>query len=250
LELREPQGSWTGRNLRSGDLILRPGTSQPYEARWKSLSPVSTHRLLLYLSQDLFARASEEVAGCDPTHFALVERIGFRDPLLSQIALALWHELEEPTPAGNLYAQTAAQLLAAHLVRRYTPQSSSDSRVAAPSPPGLSDRQIKQVLEFIRTHLSDELSLEVLAQHIGFSPYHFGRLFQRATGETPHQVVLQQRIEGAQRLLAETALPLARVAGESGFANQSYFTRVFKHYLGVTPRAYRRSAGARHLSTF
>ncbi len=46
-------------------------------------------------------------------------------------------------------------------------------------------------------------------------------------------------IAHAQRLLHETALPLARIAGESGFANQSAFTRVFTRSVGVTPRVYR-----------
>ncbi len=76
-------------------------------------------------------------------------------------------------------------------------------------------------------------------QQTGYSPYHFARLFQCTTGETPHHFVLRQRIERAQRLLAETALPLARIAGESGFANQSAFTRVFTRSVGVTPRVYR-----------
>jgi AraC family transcriptional regulator len=93
LDWREPQSAWTGRNLRPGDLILRPGGGQSHESRWKSLSPTPTHRLLLYLSQDLFALAAGEVAGVDPACLRVDERVGFRDPLLTQIVLALWQEL-------------------------------------------------------------------------------------------------------------------------------------------------------------
>jgi AraC-like DNA-binding protein len=119
--------------------------------------------------------------------------------------------------------------------------------------PGLTDRQAEQVLEFIRMHLSEELSLEVLARQVGFSRFHFTRLFRQALGVSPHQVVLRQRIEHAQRLLAETALPLARIAGACGFANQSHFTHAFKRALGMPPRAYRREradgAGAAAISS-
>jgi AraC family transcriptional regulator len=94
LEWRERQSAWTGRTLRPGDLVLRPGACQSYEMRWHSLSPAPTHRLLVYLSQELFACAAGDVAGADPACMSVVERVGFRDPLLSQIALALWRELE------------------------------------------------------------------------------------------------------------------------------------------------------------
>jgi AraC family transcriptional regulator len=238
LEWREPQGAWTWRTLHAGDLILRPGAGPSYETRWKSLSPAPTHRLLLFLSQDLFARAAEEVAGTDPTHLALVERAGFRDPLLTHIALALWQELKEPAPTGKLYADSAAQLLAVHLLRQYTSGGAVRGASKGPTQP-LTSQQMKRVIDCVQAQCAQPLSLEVLAQQTGYSPYHFARLFQCTTGETPHHFVLRQRIERAQRLLAETALPLARIAGESGFANQSAFTRVFRRAVGMTPHAYR-----------
>ena len=91
----------------------------------------------------------------------------------------------------------------------------------------------------MRAHLSQDLSLDVLAQQIGFSPYHFARLFRQTLGESPHQFVLRQRIERAQHLLKEADVPLAHIALECGFANQSHLSLVFKRLLGLTPRAYR-----------
>jgi AraC family transcriptional regulator len=145
--------------------------------------------------------------------------------------------LEERTFAGKLYAQTAAQMLAVHLLRHY---SSTVGIIKEPSP-GLTRRQVKRVTDFIVAHLTQDLSLEALAQQTGFSAYHFARLFQQTMGESPHQFVLRQRVERAQRLLKETDIPLALVALESGFANQSHLTRIFKRRLGLTPRAYRQA---------
>ncbi|HZR43879.1 MAG TPA: helix-turn-helix domain-containing protein, partial [Ktedonobacteraceae bacterium] len=124
---------------------------------------------------------------------------------------------------------------AVHLLRHYT----SAPREIEELSQGLTRHQIKRVMDFTLAHLDQDLSLEALAQQIGFSAYHFARLFRQATGESPHQFVLRQRIERAQRLLAETDVPLAHVALECGFANQSHLSLVFKRHLGLTPRAYR-----------
>src|SRR5262245_61190182 len=86
----------------------------------------------------------------------------------------------------------------------------------------------------------EELTLAAVARQVGYSPYHFARLFRRATGESLHQRVLRARIARARQLLAETELPLAQVAAESGFAHQSHLSHVFRQELGRTPRAYRR----------
>jgi AraC family transcriptional regulator len=143
--------------------------------------------------------------------------------------------LEQHSHAGKLYAQTAAQMLAVHLLRHYT--SSTDNEKA--SSQRLTRRQMKRVADFILAHLNNDLSLDLLAEQAGFSPYHFVRLFRQTTGESPHQFVMRQRVEQAQSLLKQTDVPLAQVALEVGFANQSHFTRVFKQQLGLTPRAYR-----------
>jgi AraC family transcriptional regulator len=233
LEQRHMNGPWKALYLHQGDLILRPGT--PYEVRWKSLSSVPTQTIHVRLSKDLLARTAEEVAGYDPACLSLEECTGFQDPLLTQIGLALWRELEQRSPAGNLYAQTAAHMLAIHLLRDYT----SGGSVIKELSQGLTHQQMRRVMDFVQDHLSQDLSLEALAQQAAFSSYHFARLFRQTTGESPHQFVLRQRIERAQYLLKERDVSLAHVATECGFANQSHFTQVFKRHLGLTPQAYR-----------
>lgn len=174
---------------------------------------------------------------------SLVRRFGFQDPLLTQIGLALWQELEQSAPAGKLYGQAAAQMLAVHLLRHYTALSVEIQERSQ----GFTPRQMNHLLDFVLAHLSEDLSLDILAQQVGFSPYHFARLFRQTVGTSPHQFVQLQRIERAKHLLKETNVPLADVALESGFANQSHLTRVFKRYLKLTPRVYHhdRSISAR-----
>lgn len=235
LEQRRRNGSWKTQLIRQGDLILKPGGVVTNEVRWKSLSSQPMQTLHIYLKHDLFSRTAQEATNRDPARLALFGRAGFQDPLLAQIGLALQRELEHPTAAGKLYVQIAAQMLAVHLFCHYT---SGGEPIKDPSQ-GLTHQQLKRVVDCVQAHLCQELSLEVLAEQTGLSSYHFARLFRQTTGESPHQFVLRQRVERAQRLLKETDAPLAHIALESGFANQSHFTRIFKRHLGLTPRTYR-----------
>lgn len=241
LEHRPINGSWKGRVIHPNDLILTPTESEPGELRWKGLTAQPMQTLHLGLSKELLAHTAEEVGGHHPNHISLIGRTGFQDPLLAQIGLTLWRELEQQTPTGKLYAQTAAQLLAIHLLRYYSSTSIHITELSQ----SLTSQQLKRVADFIQAHLSQDLSLEALAQQIGFSPYHFARLFRQTTGESPHQFVLRQRVERAQHLLKATNIPLASIPLESGFANQSHLTRLFKRQLGLTPRTYRQEYAIR-----
>jgi AraC family transcriptional regulator len=178
-----------------------------------------------------------EVAESDPATLHIEEQVRFHDPLLLQLGLVLHQELEQPTATGGLYAQTAAQLLAVHLLRHY---ASVGTHIWEPAR-GLTQRQVHRVLAFVQANLGHDLPLATLAQQVHLSPYHFARMFRQATGKSPHQCVLRLRLERAQWLLRTTDLPLAQIATESGFAHQSYLTNTFKRRLGLTPRAYRRS---------
>jgi AraC family transcriptional regulator len=241
LEQRPVNAPWSGQTLHQGDLLLQPGGKTVSELRWKGLSSEPLHLLYIHLSQELLARTAEELTKHDPARLDLVRHFGFQDPLLTQVGLALWQELEQAAPAGKLYGQAAAQMLAVHLLRHYTALSAGIQERSQ----RLTPRQMNHLVGFILAHLSENLSLEILAQQVGFSPYHFVRLFRQTTGESPHQFVQQQRIERAKHLLRETDVPLAHVALESGFANQSHLTRVFKRHLNLTPRVYRHDLSIR-----
>ncbi len=228
MEYKTTQGSWRGRPIRQGDLFLRPANRASSEVRWRSLSPEPMQTVHVQIHSDQFV----SMDACSN----LMGHFGFRDALMTQIILSLWRELEQPTPAGNLYAQSAAQLLALHLMRHYTAPQLADNVASN----GLSGAQIQQITHYIRAHIHQKLPLPLLAKQVDFSPHHFARLFRQATGDSPHQFVLRQRISHAKHLLNTTDLPLAHIAADSGFANQSHLTHIFKRFVGLTPAAYRK----------
>src|SRR5262249_6722093 len=109
----------------------------------------------------------------------------------------------------------------------------------ASAPCGLPPYQLRHVTEFIYAHIGQPINLTQLAAIASLSPFHFHREFKRSTGLTPGKYIFQLRMGGAERLLSESALPLAQVALQVGFADQSHFTVAFRRATSITPRAYR-----------
>jgi AraC family transcriptional regulator len=98
---------------------------------------------------------------------------------------------------------------------------------------------LQRVSDYVEAHLDEDLSLTALADIACLSPYHFSRSFKQAAGVGPQRYVIQRRIERAKRLLRQTHQPLALIAQETGFADQSHLTRTFRREVGVTPSGYR-----------
>jgi AraC family transcriptional activator FtrA len=96
-------------------------------------------------------------------------------------------------------------------------------------------------LEWAGAHLDEELSVAGLAQVALMSPRHFARQFRAATGTTPHQWILTQRLGLAQRLLETTEQSIEVVAAQSGFGSAAALRLHFQRSLGTSPTAYRRA---------
>ena len=106
---------------------------------------------------------------------------------------------------------------------------------------------INSVISYISDNLHDNLSLEIVANHVGFSPIYFHNLFKSSTGLTLHQYVEDLRIKKASTLLATTTMSLAEIAFECGFSSQSYFNYAFKRKKKMTPREYTKLSNNRYM---
>jgi transcriptional regulator GlxA family with amidase domain len=104
--------------------------------------------------------------------------------------------------------------------------------------PGKEHRAVTLAKDLLQAQLATPPSLEELAAAVNLSPFHFARVFRRATGMPPHTWLMQQRIARARALLQSGCLPL-EVATQLGFADQSHLSRQFKQVYGVGPGAYR-----------
>lgn len=104
---------------------------------------------------------------------------------------------------------------------------------------GLTRTQLQQVLDFIHTHLDRDLSLTELAKVINLSPTYFASAFKQAIDISPHQYVIQQRVERAKVMLKKTDFAISDIALQVGFSSQSHLTQQFKRITGITPKQIR-----------
>lgn len=109
---------------------------------------------------------------------------------------------------GQLYVESLTQVLIVHLLRHYstfTQSITSQNR-------SLTHTQLQQAVDYIHAHLNRDLSLAELANVINISPTYFASLFKQATGSSPHQYVIRQRVERAKVMLSKTDLAIADIA--------------------------------------
>jgi transcriptional regulator GlxA family with amidase domain len=89
-------------------------------------------------------------------------------------------------------------------------------------------------------NIDGKLGLDELANACELSRSHFARAFKVATGSSPFQWLLAQRIERAKNLLLDSNLPIDQIAEQCGFTDQSHFTRTFLKFAGAAPGQWRR----------
>ncbi|MDU5261071.1 MAG: AraC family transcriptional regulator [Clostridium celatum] len=94
---------------------------------------------------------------------------------------------------------------------------------------------------YITSHYNDDLTLEDVASVIGFSKYHFSRLFKQFTNMTFYNYLIAQRISKAELMLANSDLRISDIAMNTGFSSISTFNRIFKSAKGCSPNDFRKS---------
>src|ERR1700730_6310361 len=167
----------------------------------------------------------------------LQPRLLFEDNSLWQTVLKLKALIGSAAPGDRMYAEALGGLLAHELLRldRATPAARPASRG------GLAGWQQRRVMDFMEEHLAEDVSLDVLADLVRLSPYHFLRSFKRSFGEPPHRYWTTRRIERAKALLANPRASITEVAFDVGFSGTSAFSGSFHRITGHTPTDYRRS---------
>ncbi len=98
---------------------------------------------------------------------------------------------------------------------------------------------VKRAIEYIDGDLTRRFSVEEIAGRAGVSKYHFMRAFKRVTGYSVIEYIHVRRCNRAQILLKSGGARIAEVALACGFESVSYFSRIFKNYIGVSPKQYK-----------
>lgn len=225
---RKLNGHFHSSCMDSGGIFLVPANVEH-----KAWMHGEAEYVALSLEPELITRAAYESVDADCVE--IVPQHHIHDSLIQSIGLALLSELESDGMCNRLYAASAANLLAVHLLQRYSTKKPTIRKYKD----GLTKSMLQQAVEYINDHLAEDLSLKDIANELSMSQYHFSRLFKQSTGLAPWQYVIQCRIETAKQLLAMRKLSIAAISRRLGFVTQGQFTTFFRKHTGTTPTVYR-----------
>lgn len=101
------------------------------------------------------------------------------------------------------------------------------------------NRTMKSAISYIRQNFTKPITLEDTASYVRLNPAYFSTLFKQTFHTTFKEYLNRLRIEESKALLNRTDYPIIDISAAVGFENQSYFSKVFKKYTGLTPKQYR-----------
>lgn len=161
-----------------------------------------------------------------------------RDDRLTTLLRLLRDEVSDSHIGTDLVTTSLLTLVAAQIYRLSRAELTAlpDDRETI----GFTADVHRRSIELLNDRLDEKISLADLADEFNLSPFHFARLFKRATGYPPHEYQLQLRITRARELLRSDARKtIVEIACELGFSDESHFRRHFRRIVGTTPSRYR-----------
>lgn len=215
-----------------GDMLL-PRRSVKEWVRWKD--PL---QMLMIEVPDTALTAVAQENGEDTLE--LVGTPFLFDPRVTALILAVEAEQANEFSSGKLFLDSIGQALASAL----TQTAGRSKRITRPYTGGLAPARLRQLASYVHEHIKGDLSLDELSREAGLSRAQFSKVFRRSSGQTPHEFVLQKRVERAKAMLDQKNLSIIDVAVGCGFQTAQHFARVFRAACGVSPSAYRNERGS------
>lgn len=216
--------------LRAGD-ILFIGSHQIHRPEF--VRGVEYERIIFYIAPEFLKKQSTEDCWLEQLfdgtcgHVLRLEERRYRK--VFEQAEVLEEELKKEAYGTDILGNS---LLLQLLVRlgRYREKGQlqlSDQQVT-------SDERIRQLLVYIGEHLTENLTIESLAEHFFISKYHMMRLFKKETGQSVCDYITERRLFYARELISQ-GVPATESCFQAGFGSYSSFTRAYGKRFGVTP---------------
>jgi AraC family transcriptional regulator len=190
--------------------------------------------LVLYVTQ----ASLDEVAY---THQAprvdrLAWPLGAFDPVVYHLGKSFLASQEQPHRTSKIFSDHLLHALNCHFVCSYGGVTLSAPRFRG----GLSSLQMRRATELLDAHLDGKIALQQVADACELSLSHFARAFKHTFRRPPYKWLTERRVDKARDLMTNSRLPLADIAAQCGFTDQSALNRSFKRIYGVTPGIWRR----------
>jgi AraC-like DNA-binding protein len=185
---------------------------------------------MLYIHPDQLIPMLATAGIKNPRDFQVTETL-IDDPLLRRSILQLSSLIELPEHA-KLQQECEFFQMASRIAQRHGANASDHKEQRR-------DRLLNLARDYIQDNLPAEMSLDQISAAANLSKYHFLRLFKQQFGITPHQYIINCRINRAREAL-DQGLSIDDAAFKYGFTDLSHFNRRFKPIYGMTPKQYQR----------
>ncbi|SHO54987.1 AraC family transcriptional regulator [Vibrio quintilis] len=186
---------------------------------------------VFYLPADRLEPMIRAMGVDHPNHLRLKDSL-ISDPLFYRQVMQFGHVLQSED--STIIEQEAGLIQIAESVARLNRRA-----MPLPFPTRRKDRLLLQAKDFIHDNLEHNLSIDDMSQAANISKYHFIRLFREQFGITPHQYILNCRINQIRRVV-ESGEKITDIAFRYGFSDVSHLNRKFKKVFGMTPKQYQR----------
>ena len=159
------------------------------------------------------------------------------DAGINQIIQRLYFLFTENHPSKDVFVDFMLKELVIRILRANYREIYSENALKLSG-----NNRIAFVINYIREHLSENLTVAELSKQAYMSESHFFRVFKNETGLSPIDFINNERIKLATRLLADPKMKIKEVYMRCGFDNRSYFNRVFKRKQNLSPTEYQLAA--------
>ena len=223
--------------LKPGDICFVPQGVRHYESFYKE-----------DVSYELIDVSFVEAFRLKVVHNSYSPVTGFKHAaaLTMKIKPELVHILEEIVVTGGVKnglnkIKVLIKCFFEHLAQRikekkYTKKVFSEELLAQEA---VKRKRMVEIKGHINSHFNEKISISKLAQKLSVTPRHLSALFRQVYGMHIAEYTIDLRLKKARALLKDTGLSINEIAFASGFKDPSYFRRIFRKYMEVTPKNYR-----------
>lgn len=222
----------------AAEISLDPGHFLLFDLRRRHNSVIQgpVESFSVFAPHESLANLQRE-SGLPPSpNLRIMEDTGRFDSIIRHLMECFVLAFDKSCAGSQLFLDQLTLALMSHLIGVYAERTVR----AKPIIGGLAPWQERRSKELLLANPRGDIGLEQLATECGLSRAHFARCFKVTTGKSPISWLLNQRLNRAMALLADTNMTLTDIANLTGFADQSHFSRVFSRHVRTAPSEWRR----------
>lgn len=158
-----------------------------------------------------------------------IKKIDFEKSISDDKAISFYEMIIKENAAASPFSTVCTNGLALSLMAHISANYSFERKIIQ------SEDKIKKAIDFIRTNFNENLTVDMVADYVGFSKYYFSHKFKEISGYSVKEYIQMFRCYEAHAMLATHKYTVTEVAAECGFSDSSYFTKVYRKFFPATP---------------